>query len=659
MKSLCAVFFLVIFLCVSSAAQTTAFTFQGSLKDGASAANGSYDFEFKLFDLVSGGAQQGSTLQRLNVAVANGIFTVSLDFGAAVLPGADRFLEIGLRVNGNPGGFQQLLPRQQIASSPYSIKSLAADNATNATNAAQLGGVAASQYVVTTDPRMTDSRSPTAGSANYIQNATSPQASSNFNISGNGTAGGTLRGDIVRADTSYNIGINPFISIAGINNTFVGVLNGDANTTGTDNSFFGRSAGTQNSTGSFNTFVGTSSGFTNSTGSRNTFVGRNSGLSNNASDNSFFGYLAGSANTVGTNNSFFGANTGNSNTNGGNNSFFGSHAGDANTAGNNSFFGAFSGNSTTIGSDNSFFGSGSGSSNTTGDLNAFFGRRAGRANTTGDSNSFFGWQSGDATTTGTDNSFFGAASGRDNIDGIKNSFFGNSAGIFNSTGSSNVFLGDLAGTTNTTGSNNTILGSNANVATANLSYATAIGADSSVSTSNTIALGRVDGSDAVRVNGLLRIGVLGAATATNLCRLFNVLTGLYTVSDCSSSIRYKENVVGLKLGLDTVGRLRPVTFDWKDSRQTDLGLIAEEVESIDPLLVTYNQDNQIQGVKYDQLTVVLINAVKEQQEQIEKQQALIESQQRQNDELRKQVEGLRVVVCSIKADAEICNVKEK
>ena len=141
-----------LFAVISISAQTTAFTYQGSLKEGASAANGNYDFEFKLFDLASGGAPQGGTLQQLNVAVANGIFAVSLDFGAAPLPGANRFLEIGVRMNGNPGGFQQLLPRQKVGSSPYAVQSLNAATAANATtattatNATQLGGVAANQY---------------------------------------------------------------------------------------------------------------------------------------------------------------------------------------------------------------------------------------------------------------------------------------------------------------------------------------------------------------------------------------------------------------------------------------------------------------------------------------------------------------------------------
>jgi hypothetical protein len=65
------------------------------------------------------------------------------------------------------------------------------------------------------------------------------------------------------------------------------------------------------------------------------------------------------------------------------------------------------------------------------------------------------------------------------------------------------------------------------------------------------------------------------------------------------------------MGLETVDRFDPVTFEWKQVERRDLGLIAEDVERIDPILVTYNQDGQVEGVKYKQLTTVVINAVKE------------------------------------------------
>jgi hypothetical protein len=80
-------------------AQTTAFTYQGKLSDNGGPAGGQYDFQFKLFDTqaVGTGTQQGGTVTASNVTVANGIFTVQIDFGAAALPGASRFLEIAVK----------------------------------------------------------------------------------------------------------------------------------------------------------------------------------------------------------------------------------------------------------------------------------------------------------------------------------------------------------------------------------------------------------------------------------------------------------------------------------------------------------------------------------------------------------------------------------
>jgi hypothetical protein len=62
----------------------------------------------------------------------------------------------------------------------------------------------------------------------------------------------------------------------------------------------------------------------------------------------------------------------------------------------------------------------------------------------------------------------------------------------------------------------------------------------------------------------------------------------------------------------------------------DFGLIAEEVAEVDPLLVTYNKHGQIEGVKYERLGVVLINAIKEQQAQIEELRRLVSTLEQQN-----------------------------
>src|SRR5438270_13956626 len=86
-------------------AQATGFTYQGRLSDGGTAANGVYDMQFKLYDTatVGTGSLQGSpnTVTNSTVQVANGIFTVQLDFGVTGFPGADRFLEISVQPNGS------------------------------------------------------------------------------------------------------------------------------------------------------------------------------------------------------------------------------------------------------------------------------------------------------------------------------------------------------------------------------------------------------------------------------------------------------------------------------------------------------------------------------------------------------------------------------
>jgi len=182
--------------------QTSGFTYQGRLTDGGIPANGNYDLQFALFDAADGSNQIGQTKTVSSVPVSTGIFTVTLDFGASAFTGANRFLEISARPSG-AAGFTLLTPRQPITATPYALRTL---NSATADNAQQLAGVAASQYVKTDDARLTDARDPKAGNSNYVQNSTSQQAATNFNISGNGSVGGTLSGNTVNAATQYNLG---------------------------------------------------------------------------------------------------------------------------------------------------------------------------------------------------------------------------------------------------------------------------------------------------------------------------------------------------------------------------------------------------------------------------------------------------------------------
>ncbi len=116
-----------------------------------------------------------------------------------------------------------------------------------------------------------------------------------------------------------------------------------------------------------------------------------------------------------------------------------------------------------------------------------------------------------------------------------------------------------------------------------------------------------------------------------------------------------------------------------------MGLVAEEVAEVEPLLVNYNENGEVEGVKYDRVGVVLLNAVKEQQIQIEsqakqndeqaqiinrqteqlneqqikfkKQQAQTEAQAKQLQQQQIEIDALRKLVCQTNAQAAVCKEK--
>lgn len=110
----------------------------------------------------------------------------------------------------------------------------------------------------------------------------------------------------------------------------------------------------------------------------------------------------------------------------------------------------------------------------------------------------------------------------------------------------------------------------------------------------------------LRVDGLLRVDNLGAAGSQTLCR-----NASNQLSTCSSSVRYKTAIEDLGLGLEAVLNLRPVAYRWRDSNLADVGFVAEEVALIDERLVTRNESGAIEGVRYDRLSALLANAVRE------------------------------------------------
>lgn len=199
------------------AAQTTAFNYQGKLTD-ANAPQATYQMQFKLYDAAVGGTQIGNTISNNAVAVSNGVFSILLDFGANVFTGANRYLEISVRRNTGEN-YTILTPRQQIASSPYSIRTLSAQQADTALDSQKLGGVAASEYVTNSS----------VGSS-FIRNGTTTQTA-NFNISGNANIGG-LTG--LGTGVNGNFRLDSFGSIRAFSNASAHFV---AETTGGTNSW--------------------------------------------------------------------------------------------------------------------------------------------------------------------------------------------------------------------------------------------------------------------------------------------------------------------------------------------------------------------------------------------------------------------------------------
>ena len=95
-----------------------AFTYQGELRTAGAPANGAHDFEFRLYDSASNGLQIGATLARPGVAVSDGLFATTLDFGPAQFAGDAQWLEIRVRPAG-AGSYQTLTPRTPLTAAPY------------------------------------------------------------------------------------------------------------------------------------------------------------------------------------------------------------------------------------------------------------------------------------------------------------------------------------------------------------------------------------------------------------------------------------------------------------------------------------------------------------------------------------------------------------
>ncbi|KKS68424.1 MAG: hypothetical protein UV38_C0002G0293 [candidate division TM6 bacterium GW2011_GWE2_42_60] len=426
------------------------------------------------------------------------------------------------------------------------------------------------------------------------------------------------------------LGYNTLISCTGSENTAVGANALDAAVTASYNTAFGYNALTSfvPTVGGENTALGHRSGEALTTGVQNIFVGGASGLlTTTGARNTCVGYLAAGNADVGSDNTGVGNRT-LLNSTAGQLTAVGSYALDANTSGTcNTAVGYNALTAITTSVDNTAVGHGAGAALTTNGC-TFVGRSAGVAVSTGGNNTFIGAYTGSTTVTGQHNvalGYYALGQATSSYSASYNTAIGNYVLQLNQSGLGNTAVGYFSLNALTTGATNVALGNNAG------QYLT--------TGSNNILIGYLAGNSytSSEVNNIIigdqNVGVIGesniiriqgggsAHTACYIDGIYNaggVPSGIavycgsnHQLSATTSSIRFKENVQEIPSNKRATD-LHPVSFNYKNCKdELWYGLIAEEVETIMPELVVYDDEHLPFSVKYQHVPILLLKEVKE------------------------------------------------
>jgi len=239
----------------------------------------------------------------------------------------------------------------------------------------------------------------------------------------------------------------------------------------------------------------------------------------------------------------------------------------------------------TIGHDNTANGFFALFKNTTGDLNTAIGGEALFSNTTGDRNTVLGFQALRGNTTGDLNTAVGEVALQQNSIGSSNSAFGEHALFLNTTGTFNIALGVGAGRNLTTGSHNIDIG---NVGVAG--------------ESDTIRIGNAN-----QTNTYIT-GISGATVAGGVTVIVDAQGHLGTMI---SSERFKDQIKRMDKASEAIFALKPVTFRYKHNLDPEgipqFGLVAEEVEKVNPDLIARDEQGKPYSVRYEAVNAMLLN----------------------------------------------------
>lgn len=263
-----------------------------------------------------------------------------------------------------------------------------------------------------------------------------------------------------------------------------------------------------------------------------------------------------------------------------------------------------------------------------------------------------GFQALYSNTTGHDNTAVGVNALVSNQVGIYNTALG-AAALYNNKGSNNIGIGLQAGQNLTTGSNNIVIGA---------------GLLGKAAESNTTRIGKTT-QGATYIGGIYGKSVSSTTTGGGVAVFVDSTGKLGTVK---SSARYKEAIKPMAKASEAILQLEPVTFRYKQDLDPNgapqFGLIAEQVEKIDPDLVVRDEDGKVSTVRYEAVNAMLLNEflkehrkVQSLEEKVAREETDFESKLSQHEEAlrsqvdqqQKQIEALTALMGNLNAQVHL------
>ena len=231
--------------------------------------------------------------------------------------------------------------------------------------------------------------------------------------------------------------------------------------------------------------------------------------------------------------------------------------------------------------------------------------------------------------------------------------------LLDNTGSNNTACGDLALANNTTGSNNIALGANAGHNLTTGSNNIDIGNTGVASEAKKIRIGTVGTQTTTFIAGIHGVAVTGTAVVVSG-------SGQLGVAPCSE--RFKEAITPMDNASEAILALKPVTFRYKHELDPDgisqFGLVAEDVEKVNPDLVARDDQGKPYTVRYEAVNAMLLNEFLKEHRKVEAQQATLAelkstlAEQQKNFQAivgrqQKQIEALTAGLQKVSAQLEV------